>query len=263
MVHLRAFSFTDDSANEVLANGQNSHHLSSNSNQELEQVFLRPLDPAIQLFQLRQMQSFAYQKIFQSSREKLKEPWQTVISYLNEMFLWAEQIPMVIRKPTKKLFRSELLYASILVLSPDILTGALKSYGIALAFVYANEYADIMSSINWDSENFAFYTSHDVLRASFVAKRFIKILQEETFQLLDEGMPEVLTTVRGFTPTPPSLPNWGIKKILNQAILCLERLEKVIKSLGLKYDYPESIREFQIISKDVKKKIVFRQNTIL
>ena len=259
-MYFRAFSFTDDSATEILSSGQKPHYLNSNSSHELEQPFLRPLDPAIQLFQLRQMQSCAYQILFQSPRENLKEPWQIIISCLNKMFIWAEQIPMAVRRPIKKLFRSELLYASILVLSPDVLTGAFNSYGKALVFTYADEYADIMSSMSGGSEKFAFYTSHDVLRASFVAERFIEVLHTETVQLLDEGMPGAPSTGGSKISPPPSLPNWGPDETLDHAIICLERLEKIIEFLGLRYDYPEPLRKFKADSRNIKQNLVFRKN---
>lgn len=260
MAHRSAFSFTDDSSNVAFPSNQKPFSISSTSAREQEQVFLHALDPAIQLFRLRQLQSSTYQKLFKSGLQKIKEPWQIMSDSLHEMHLWMAQLPNVIRKPMKKLLRSELLFGSILILSPPGLTSSLKSYGKALLFSYACEFADIMSSINGDQEKFAFYTSHDILRASFVARRFIAILRDGSGQFLDGAMPEAPPPGSGSVP-PPSLLKWETDERVNRAVSCLDRLDKTLEHLSIRYDYPEPWKEFKDDSKVLKEMLFLRRDS--
>lgn len=260
LAHRRAFSFTDDSSNVAFPSNQKPFSISSTSTREQEQVFLRALDPAIQLFQLRQLQSSTYQKLFKTSQQGIEEPWQIMSDSLHKMHLWMAQLPNVIRKPIKKLLRSELLFGSILILSPPGPSSSLKSYGKVLLFSYACEYADIMSSIHGDQEKFAFYTSHDILRTSFVAGRFLAILCDESGQFLDGAMPEAPPPTSGSVPAP-SLLKWKTDEIVNKAISCLDRLEKTLEHLSIRYDYSEPWKEFKDNSKVLKDMLFLRRET--
>ena len=260
MAHRRAFSFTDDSSNVAFPFNQKPFSVSSTSAREHEQVFLHALDPAIQLFQLRQLQSSAYQKLFQSGQQRIKEPWQIMSDCLHEMHLWIAQLPNVIRKPMKKLLRSEVLFGSILILSPPGLSSSLKSYRTALLFNYACEYADIMSSINGEQEKFAFYTSHDILRASFVARRFLAILRDESGQFLNSTLPLAPPPGSGSVPQPSHL-KWTTDEILIKAISCLDRLDKTLEHLSIRYGYSERWKEFRDDSEVLKEMLFHRRET--
>lgn len=250
IAHLRAFSFTDDSANVAFLNSQSPFPSISAGSDEQEQLFLRSLDPAVQLLRLCQIQSAAYQTLFKSSRTKLQEPWQVMNSHLHEMHLWVTKIPNTIRQPMKKLFRSKFLYDSILVLTPPGLTCNPNAYGRALLFSYAIEYAEIMSSISGDLEKFAFYNSHDLLRASQIAERFLTVLKEQPSRLLDQGMPEAPPSSYGIPPPLP-LPNWGLDELLSKAATCLSNLEKALGFLGTRYDNSEPLRLYRLNSQGV------------
>lgn len=260
MAYRRAFSFTDDSSNVAFPSNQKPFSISSASAREQEKVFLHALDPAIQLFQLRQLQSSAYQRLFKSNYQRIEDPWQIMSDSLHEMHLWMAQLPNVIRKPMRKLLRSELLFGSILILSPPATSSSLKSYGKALLFSYACEFADIMSSINGDQEKFAFYTSHDILRTSFVAARFLAIIRDGPGQFLDGAMPEAPPPASGSIP-PPSLPKWKTDEKLNKAICCLDRLDKTLEHLSIRYGYPEPWMEFKDDSKVLKEMLFLRRET--
>lgn len=253
VVNRRAFSFTDDSANGV--SGYLSEALKLRHNdQEMDQPFRRRLDPGTQLFELRQMQSSVYQKLFQTHSGKAQESWHIINACSNRMFSWFGHLPNVIRRPMRKLFRSELLYISILILSPSLLTSAFEYYRKALVFVYAKEYADLMSSISGDSEKFAFYTCLDVQRASQIAERFIETLTDDS-QLFNKGMPKAPPTATAIFPQPPNLPDWSPDETRTYAKNCLKQLEEIIDFLGSKFNNPELIQNFQNNLKKFKLKI--------
>lgn len=254
MTHLRAFSFTDDSTN--VAFRWDSKPYSGAWTGHQDQLFLRQLDPAMQILQLRQMQSAAYQLNFQSRVRNEQESWSSVTNFLQKIQLWADNLPNVILRPMKQLLRSEVLYGCIVVLSPPGLT-KINTYGTALLFNYAVEYADIMSSVDGDLNNFAFCTSNDLIRASHVAERFIRVLTENSSRLLDEGMPESSPSSSG-SVTPPSLPTWSVGDVLERAMTCLDKLEQTLDNLGQRFDNLIPLTEYRMKSNGVRPMLSFR-----
>ena len=247
MARLRAFSFTDDSCNVAFPSNPKTFSLTSTSSREQEEIFFHALDPAVQLLQLRQMLSATYQKLFMSDHRKIKDPWPVMSDSLHEMHLWMTQVPNIIRKPMKKLFYSEVLFASVLILSPPRLTSKLQPYSKALLFGYACEFANIISSILGDSEKFAFCTSYDILRVSFVASRFLAVLRDSPAQFLDGSMPNTPPSDSGLFP-PPALPKRTANEISKKTINCVKTLDEVLKCLGERYD---SLKEWQKYKNDV------------
>lgn len=250
MTHLRAFSFTDDSTNVAFRWDPKPYSMAWTGPREQDQLFLRQLDPAMQILQLRQMQSSAYQLNFQSRVRNEQESWSSVTNFLQKVQVWADNLPNVILRPMKQLLRSEVLYGCIVVLSPPGSTKT-NTYGTALLFSYAVEYAGIMSSIDGDLNNFAFCTSNDIIRTSHVADRFLRVLAETPSRLLDEGMPEFSPSSSG-SVTPPSLPTWSVGDVLERALTCLDMLERTLDNLGQRFDNPNPLREYRIKSDGVR-----------
>lgn len=255
MTHLKTFSFTDDSTNVAFrwdtrpySIGWTGHH---------DRLFLRQLDAAMQILQLRQMQSAAYQLNFQSRARNEQESWSSVTNFLQKIQLWADNLPNVILRPMKQLLRSEVLYGCIIVLSPpgSIMT---NPYGTALLFSYAVEYAEIMSTADGDLNNFAFCTSNDLIRASHVADRFLRVLTEQPSRLLDEGMPMFSPSSSG-SVTPPSLPEWTLGDVLERAMTCLDMLEQTLENLGQRFDNASSLADYRIKSNGVRAILSFRR----
>lgn len=222
-----------------------------------DQLFLRQLDPAMQILQLRQMQSAAYQLNFQSRTRNELESWSSVTNFLQKIQLWADNLPNVILRPMKQLLRSEVLYGCIIMLSP---AGSIQinPYGTALLFSYAVEYAEIMSSVDGNLNNFAFCTSNDIIRASHVAERFLRVLTEKPPRLLDEGMPEFSPSNSG-SVTPPSLPTWSVGDVLEKAMTCLDMLDRTLDNLSQRFDNPVPLNEYRIKSTGVRTMLSFRR----
>jgi hypothetical protein len=250
MTNLRPFSFTDDSTNVAIRCDLATRSMPWNGQHEQDQLFLRQLDPAMQILQLRQMQSSAYQINFQSRYRHEQEYWPLVINFLSKVQVWAEKIPDAIQRPMKQLLRSEVLYGFIIVLAPPG-SSQTNTYGTALLFTYAVEYANIMASVDGDSKNFAFCTCNDIIRTSHVAERFLRVVTETPSRILNEGMPEFFPP-SSVSVTPPSLPKWRVGDVLDRALTCLEKLEQTLENLGQRFDMTDPLREYKIKSNGVR-----------
>ena len=244
MVHHRAFSFTDDSASVTRPRQRVG-------SPDASRVFLHDLNPANHLSHLCQIESDAYQKLFQSSRPALEEPWPIISSSIEGIHRFCSELPNQIKTPIKKPLRCEALYSSILILSPPDLDDDLTDYGKFLIFEFAVEYADLMSSVGSDADNFAFYTSHDMLRTSFVVKRLLALLQRDFALFFGSSIsrpPPQAPTSSG----APVLPHRTVGEMLSRAYNCLNLCDKTLEYLGLRFGYSDPLKEFRVQSSDVR-----------
>lgn len=245
LVHLRAFSFTDDSASVTRLRPRVG-------SPDTGRVFLHDLDPATHLSHLRRTESDAYQKLFQSSRPAPEEPLPIISSSIENMHIFCSELPDQIKDPIKKLLRCETLYSSILILSPPDLDDDVTDYGKFLILEYAIEYADLMSSVGSDAEQFAFYTSHDMLRASFVVKRLLALLLSDFALFFGSSAlrppPQALTSSGA-----PVLQHWTVGEMLSRTYKCLNLWDKVLEYLGLRFGYTDPLKEFRVQSSDVRR----------
>lgn len=244
MVYRRGFSFTDDSASvtssirSVLPNG---HH----------QLFLHDLDAAVQVERLRRIQSVTYQRLFQSYRSAFEDTWPLMSRAVADMHQWTEDLPDHIQKPHKRMFRLDVLYSSILILSPPGLVGELCDYGKFLIFEYAAEYAESMLAIGGAQERFVFLTYHDKLRASFIARRLISTLSHDTALLFGGVVPRAPPD--SIPPSGPSaIPARTVGEMVSKAHRCLKQLEGTLDFLGSRYGYAESLSEIKAQSSELR-----------
>lgn len=229
MVHRRAFSFTDDSANvapEVATR---------------EQVFRQALEPAKQLLRLRQLESSTYQKLYYSDRQTMNDSWPLVAIGLSETQVWAENLPPSISKPLRTLFLSEVFYVNLVFLFAP---GAAKMiYGCGNSTIFENvvQYTETMSARSL--EETAFFTSHDVLRASFVGLRFLDILESGDTYLFDGNPTKPMHSVRNDMPSSTQMQR-SAEDMIDTAISTIALLDRILKTLCVQYGYSEPWQEF-------------------
>ena len=251
MVNQRAFSFTDDSIN------VNTHRDDLQGTPPSHALFTRSLAPAIQLVKLRQIQSCAYQKIFQGERLPIQTLYTTIHDAIQTMEKWYSSLQPQISQAMRHHAYCEVLFSNVLMLTPPTWVDELPEQGRILVFQYAQEYAERLNhSINDGQENVGFYTSHDLLRVSFVAQRFV-ILLEKDYTLLIPGLVPSQPSRAQDLGTPPvaatglNLPSQVIDadsdsdKKLRRTYDCLEYYERAIGYFGSKYGYGGPLHEYR------------------
>ena len=233
MVHQRGFSFTDDSTNVASLSNQPTIPISTE-----QQPFLHSIDPAIYFFQLRHLQSCSYQELYQSGRQVLEEPWPVIFAALREMQVSASKIPNTMKRPMRRLVRSDLLYSNILILSPRAFKIPVPEYGTALIFDYATEYARLVPRDDANSEESAFWTSHDFRRAFYVYRRFLDIL-DESFNSLFNGITPQAPPYPELSSTLPSLCSREPSQMAKSAASCLNSLNETMEHLSARFGHLE------------------------
>lgn len=166
---------------------------------------------------------------------------------ISDMHQWTEDLPDHIQKPQKRMLQSDVLYSSILMLSPHGLVGELCDYGKFLIFEYAADYAESMVSVGGAQERFSFLTYHDQLRATFVAQRLISTLFRDTTLLFGGVVPRAPPD-----SIPPSkIPARTVGEMVDKALGCLKQLERTLEFLGSRYGYAGSLSEFKAQSSEL------------
>ena len=218
---------------------------------DTNRVFLRDLTPATQLRHLRHIESDAYQKLFQSSRLAVEQAWPVISKSIENIHRFSGELPGQIKVPIKKLLRCEALYSSILILSPSDLDEDISDYGKFLIFEYAIEYADLMSTVGSDAEQFAFYTSLDMLRTSFIVKRFLRLLLSDSTLFFGSSIsrpPLHVPTSSG----APVIQRRTVGEMLGRAHNCLNLCDKILEYLELRFGYTDPLKEFRVQSNHVR-----------
>lgn len=244
MVYRRSFSFTDDSANVTSAIRPVQPH-------DNNQLFLHNFDAAVEVDRLRSIQSAAYQRLFYSSRSNLRKAWPQMSRALADMHQWAEDLPEHMQKPLKRAFRCDVLYTSVLILSPPYLEGDFYDYGKFLIFEYAAEYAELMVWVICNQECLVLSTYHDLLRTSFIAERLISTLFNNT-RLLFRGITPPIPLDSVPLSGPSTLPTRTIGEMVNKTYRCLDQLMRTMELLGPKYGYSEALAKFKVESSELR-----------
>lgn len=252
MVCLRGFSFTDDSANVTTPNQRmessaTDHLLSHN------------VGPALQMSRLRRIQSSAYQQLFQASRPALEDVWELMSTSIKDMHRWHSELTDQTKRPIKNFFRGDLLFSSILIMSPTGLVESLNDYGKFLIFEYTVEYAELVCTIGRDPDQSVLNTSHDMSRATFVAKRFLTLLNDDSGLLFSDILPQDPLSPRGRSPALP-LPliaafTRGVGEMAKRAHACLDLLEKALEGLGSKTGNFSPLNEFKANSRLIRQSL--------
>lgn len=208
------------------------------------------MDTASQLIRFRRMQSSCYQELFQSGRLPTEGSWQSVWAALRDMHEWYQSLPAGIQEPVKIAFRSEMLFCSIVILSPSEKIHSIPEYAEALIFEYAVDYAGSMQSGCDGTGKYAFYTYLDALRASYIGQRLLEVLQSKQNRALDAGTPISPQTSSG-TLLPPPVPNRRSDEKIDRARSGIEQLTGVLGFLGRRFGNTRLCEDFRAEAESV------------
>jgi Fungal specific transcription factor domain/Fungal Zn(2)-Cys(6) binuclear cluster domain len=185
----RPFSFTDDSASNVLLPSSSSTN-SSSSSRSNSQLFSRSLEPSLFLFDIRRVQSAFYQTSTCSSRHEWSSATSTqyLTSILSDIESWYTTIPSNVLEKHRTYFLSESLYSQALAMSPSehIPLKNMSDPSKTHLLQCAAEYANLMQSMIDDSSGHAFLTYTDILRVQYIGKQLLAVMWS-SLDLLTSG----------------------------------------------------------------------------
>ena len=248
MAYTRAFSFTDENTG-ITGLVPSRQRKTASSNPRF--ALVQQIDTAVRMNELRQIQSAAYQRLYQSDRPDIGRMWSCVSRALQRMQDWLEHLPSDCVAPLRDAFRADVLFSSILILSPP-LQGNLCGYGKFMIFEYGTEYADLMTTMGKDFEVQAYITHQDFLRAVIVSDRFVELLYNDAGALFNGKVPSAPPEAA----SQATIPERNVAEMVNNAHRCLDQFEKTFEYLGRKYGdsaTPESFTtKAQVVRQSLK-----------
>ena len=242
ITNLRAFSFSDDSANVTLPVGK-SYSYSPSINSTTPKHLPQSSESNILLLQIRQTQSKWYQAFFQSDPKALAEPWQSRCEAINDMLNCSLELSNTKLTPLQQLFQSELLYSNVLFIWPPKSLATVCPYGRALVFHNTIEYARIVWMM-CTSPNTNLLNSLCLARSLFVGQRLLAVLRMNSdpmaslISLQDPHAPPCRSIL-------PKIVKTELASKLEDAIRGIQWINEALAALSRRFGNSPSSEEFQ------------------
>ncbi|PGH05371.1 hypothetical protein AJ80_08339 [Polytolypa hystricis UAMH7299] len=183
----RAFSFSDDSVNVPYPTMIKSRRH--------DQPFLQSIEPAMHLLQIRNIQSQAYQGMFFNGRTPSPDALTTAWNYCEDAQNWFNNPPKDSPTYFHTLYRLELLYTFVLLLSPSNRAPTTCEINHILLFEYSLDFVSQMYHIITSSWPL-FFTYVDIQRLYMVLTKFFYVIQQYHEDILLDSISD-----------PPALPS--------------------------------------------------------
>lgn len=237
----RTFSFSDASVDVAMPSPSTS---GGSSTAEQSHIFLRSPAPALHIVKIRQILSAGYQDMYYGSRENSTQPLVQTWNLCYRAREWFHECPKNAPNHFSLLYRLELLYTIIVLVSPSHQYPILCDYNNAVLF---DRCMDFISQIHQVLENpsiLPFLSFLDIQRVHQVGRRFVKVLSENFDLLLSPTVPGPPPVPAG-TPDPPMLGEEDRINCRPRAIRCLTYVRDLLKFCARKWDVRAPLEEFE------------------
>lgn len=237
----RAFSISDDSVNvpfprDVPTPITDSSHIQSD-------LFLRSIVPALHLFQIRRIQSVAYQDMFFNARELSPLAQSTTWERIRVAQHWFDNCLPSISERFAPLYDLELLYTFILILSPSNRSPTVSELNRILLFEYAIDFIRrVHDGINSVAISFII-TYMDIERIYTIACKLVDLLRHNQNDVLLDTIPDA-PPVPSSTPAPPYLDPATRKDPTRRALTCLSNARSIFEYAYRRWNIRTLLDEF-------------------
>ncbi|KAL2865517.1 transcription factor domain-containing protein [Aspergillus lucknowensis] len=230
----RTFSFSDDSVNVALPSfsptAGHSH------------IFSRSSEPAWNLVKIRRILSTAYQKKYFDEAESFHQTPTSIWKLFSQANEWFDDLPKNTPPFYPILYRLELLYTTVLILSPSIRHIPNCNYTKLLLFNqcmgYVRQLHQVLQSRTWLS----IITFLDIQRVYQISARLIKILSQD-FDLLVTLVP-AMPQVPDDCPSPPRLECEDYLQYHERAAECLNQTGNLLQYGARKWKLHNLLHDF-------------------
>jgi hypothetical protein len=251
IVQSRAFSFSDDSAKvKVPFHKGPSSAPTTPLPAPNQKLWSQSYNHALDLINLRTLQSTWYTDMFQSGRTEHDRPYSYIWKSCDDMRKWFDTLPATTSPNMRAFFELDLLYSYIYVLSPSPRVPVVCPYAQRLVFEYCILYADIIFKLTSDPSYASPLTFYDAMRVYMTGRQFLDLLQCNTEELL-QGHVCPLPAVNKGTPPPPPVPSVDLppgETVLRfnteRSVNCIARLTECLSRFGNRWGYLRSVNTY-------------------
>ncbi|KAJ5086692.1 hypothetical protein NUU61_007999 [Penicillium alfredii] len=228
----RTFSFSEASVNVALPSASTSM---GPSVAEQSHIFLRSPGPALHIVKIRQILSAGYQEMYYSSHEPSPQPLVWIWTLCWQAREWFHQCPKNAPSHFSLLYRLELLYTMIILLSPSHRYPTLCDYNKALLFDRCMDFISQIHQVLGNPSSLPFLNFLDIQRVQQVSRRFLKVLSENHDLLLSSAVPAPPAVPAG-TPNPPILADEDRINCRPRATRCLMYIADLFQYCARKWN---------------------------
>ncbi|KAJ5303319.1 hypothetical protein N7476_010118 [Penicillium atrosanguineum] len=246
----RTFSFSDASVNVAMPSAGTGV-----SPGEHNHIFLRSPAPALHIVKIRQILSSGYQDMYYSSREVSTQSLVSIWTLCSQSQQWYNECPKSTPNHFSLLYRLELIYTIIILLSPSHRYPILDDYNKALLFDRCMDYISQIHQVLANPSLLPFLTFFDIQRVHQVGHKFVEILSDNFDMLLSPTVPSPPPVPAG-TPDPPKLHEEDRLNTRPRAIRCIDYIRDLLKVCARKWDLRAPLEEFERLSAPLGKMLV-------
>ncbi|EEP81004.1 predicted protein [Uncinocarpus reesii 1704] len=245
----RAFSFSDDSVDVPLP----PNPPLSASPPWQGGLFLRSIEPALFLFQIRHFQSAAFQDMFFSGRQPSSAAQSCAWERCSAATTWFQSCPTSTPAHFSTLFHLEYLFTLILVLSPSNRSPTISETDQILLFEYSVEYiSQLYNEVTAPTTFSSLLTYMDVERTYTVACKLVNLLQLSHGEILQDKTPEKQKLQSGVPPAPLRSTTTGRQNSTKRAITCLYEAHSIFEYAFRRWNVRTLLDDFYRSSIELK-----------
>ncbi|KAJ5597641.1 hypothetical protein N7537_007725 [Penicillium hordei] len=246
----RTYSFSDGSVNVALPS-----ITAPGAPIEQTHIFLRSPAPALHIVKIRQILSAGYQEMHYSGRDPSPQPLVLIWTLCWRAREWFHQCPPNAPNHFSLLYRLELLYTIIILLSPSHRYPTLHDYNKALLFDRCMDYISQIHQVLENPSALPFLTYLDIQRVHQVGRLFVDVLSCNYDKLISATVP-VPPSIPAGTPEPPVLGDEDLFNCHARAIRCLSYIRDMLKYCDRKWDMHGHLEQFEEESASIEKTLV-------
>lgn len=246
----RTYSFSDGSVNVALPSVT-----APGAPIEQTHIFLRSPAPALHIVKIRQILSAGYQEMHYSGRDPSPQPLVLIWTLCWRAREWFHQCPPNAPSHFSLLYRLELLYTIIILLSPSHRYPTLHDYNKTLLFDRCMDYISQIHQVLENPSALPFLTYLDIQRVHQVGRLFVNVLSCNYDKLISGTVP-VPPSVPAGTPEPPVLGGEDLFNCHARAIRCLSYIRDMLKYCDRKWDMHGHLEQFEGESASVEKTLI-------
>lgn len=251
LVYTRAFSFSSDSAKvKIPFQKSSSSAPTTPSPAPTQKLWSQSYDHALDLINIRTLQSAWYDVMFQSGRTRWDEPYNYIYKICDDMRKWFESLPTSTSPSMRAFFELDLLYSYVYVLSPSPRVPVISQYARKLVFEYCTRYADLLLGLIGDTSFVSPLTFYDVMRVYMTGGQFLELLQLNTDEILEGHIPPAPENKQGASPPPPiplaNLPpgDTVLRHNIVRSITCIKQITECLSRFGIRWGYMGLVKTF-------------------
>lgn len=193
-----------------------------------ENIFLKNWDCATHMFKIRRILSSGYQQMYFDGRDPVPYVLARTWRLCADAREWYANAPATTSNSFGLLYRLELLYCTIVFLSPSIGDPEICDFSRVVLFDRCIDYVSQLHQVLEQPSSLPFMTFVDIRRIYQIGNRFINILDQSYDLLLSNQLPEPPAVPPG-TPEPPYLAVEDRINCRSRAARCLQYITDILR----------------------------------